>query len=232
MATAIPPKSQSSSSTAKAKRRRKPLTRLEKLQRSDGALCVTFVNTGSAKRKSLATYDDLLIWGGENRVLADADSKRLAGVAAEHPAKAAAVVRRAETLRARLERILLALAAGEKLAADDFKLFHAELRRVMATRELVATSGGGYRWTWGGNDGDDLDRMLWPVLLSASTVLTSRDRERVGRCDREDCDLLFVGHGGGRRRKFCGGVCRTRSSSRAYYRREVKPRRAAAKKSG
>ncbi len=207
------------------KTRRKPLTRSEKMLRSDGALCVTFVNTGSAKRKSLATYDDLLAWGVETRVLADSDSRRLAAAADAHPGKAADVVRRAGTLCDRLQRILLALATGDKPTDDDFGPFNAELRRVMAFRELVATSGG-YRWSWGDAATDDLDRMLWPVLLSAAAVLASSDRGKVRQCEQGDCDLLFVARGGGRPRKFCSPSCGSRSSSKRYYHQEIKPRRA------
>ena len=207
------------------KTRRKPLTRSEKMLRSDGALCVTFVNTGSAKRKSLATYDDLLAWGVETRVLADSNSRRLASAAAEHPGKAVDVVRRAGTLCDRLRRIFFTLAAGEKPADDDFGPFNVELRRVMAFRELVVTSGG-YRWSWGDAEIDDLDRMLWPVLLSAADLLTSRDRVKVRQCEQDDCDLFFVARGGGRPRKFCSGSCGSRSSSKRYYHRELKPRRA------
>jgi predicted RNA-binding Zn ribbon-like protein len=201
----------------------KPLTRAEKLLRSDGALCVTFVNTGSGKRESLDSYGDLLAWGVATRILADAESRRLAGAAAAHPAKAADVLRRAQTLRARLQRILLALAAGQKPAASDFNPFNADLRRVMAARQLAADASG-YRWTWGEAD-DDLDRVLWPVLLSAAVVLASRARGRVRRCRQEDCDLLFVARNGGKQRKFCGLSCGSRSSTRTHYRRKVKPAR-------
>lgn len=42
--------------------RHKPLTRVEKLRRSDGALRVTFVNTGCAERQFLDGCGDLLAW--------------------------------------------------------------------------------------------------------------------------------------------------------------------------
>ncbi|MEE8523251.1 MAG: CGNR zinc finger domain-containing protein [Thermoanaerobaculia bacterium] len=95
----------------------------------------------------------------------------------------------------------------------------------MASRHLVATSGG-YRWTWGDAGGEDLDRMLWPVLLSAADLLTSRYRERVGQCAGEGCGLIFVTRNSGRPRKWCGVVCRNRNASRKHYRLRVKPKRA------
>ncbi len=86
--------------------KRKTETRLQKMLRSDGALCVTFVNTALGKRRPLESYADLLAWGVETGILAQAGATLLARVAAERPGPAAGVAKRAKTLRARLERIL------------------------------------------------------------------------------------------------------------------------------
>ncbi|MEE8523502.1 MAG: ABATE domain-containing protein [Thermoanaerobaculia bacterium] len=205
--------------------KRKPLTRLQKLLRSDGALCVTFVNTTSPKRKAIESYDDLLAWGVDAGALAAAESERLASGAAVHPGNAASAVRRALTLRRRLRRILLALAGGGRPAPADLGLFNSDLGRAMATRQVVAT-GSGYRWSWGDAGGDDLHRMLWPVLRSAADLLTSRYRERVGQCPDEDCGLLFIAHNSGRPRKWCGVACRNRNASQKHYRLRGKSKRA------
>ena len=200
--------------------KRKPaLTRIEKLLRSDGALCVTFVNT--ARRQPLGSYDDLLAWALESRALTADSARRLSAAAAEHPGQADRTFRRARTLLGRLERILGALAAGDAPAASDFKPFNAELRQAMAYRELDPS---GRRWSWGDGDGSDLDRMLWPVLYSTALVLTS-SRRRVRRCGHEDCGLLFVARGAGMSRRWCSATCRTRRSSKTHYEKRLKPRR-------
>jgi predicted RNA-binding Zn ribbon-like protein len=207
-----------------AKRRRKALTRMQKLLHSDGALCVTFVNTEAPGRGAIESYDDLLAWGVAAGALSATEAERLAAAAAEHPGNAAGAVRRALTLRQRLRRILLALAEGERPAATDFGPFDADLGRAMAARHLAATPGG-YRWAWGDAGGEDLDRMLWPVLLSAAELLTSPGRQRVGQCAGEDCGLFFAARNSGRPRRWCGVACRTRHSSEKHYRLRVKPRR-------
>lgn len=176
--------------------RRKVLTRLEKVLRSDGALCMTFVNTERAERRSVASYEDLLAWGVEVGALALADSERLAAAAAEHPGQAGSVARRAKTLRDRLERILLALANRERPAASDFDPFNDELNRALSARRLAAVDGG-YRWVWGETGGEDFDRMLWPVLLLAGELLASPEREQVRQCPDEECGLWFVARSGG-----------------------------------
>ncbi len=57
----------------------------------------------------ISTYADLLEWGQKAGALTSSDGQRLARAAAEEPAKAEAVLDRAQELRRLLERILLAL---------------------------------------------------------------------------------------------------------------------------
>ncbi len=114
--------------------KRKPtLTRAEKLLRADGSLCVTFVNT--EQRQALESYDHLLAWAIESNALDPADARRLAATVVKVPGLAAGAVRRARTLGARLERVLLALAAGDPPAAADLKAFNRYLRQAMAASE-------------------------------------------------------------------------------------------------
>ncbi len=202
--------------------KRKTETRLQKMLRSDGALCVTFVNTGLEKRKPLGSYADLLAWGVQTGALARADSARLERAAAARPGLAAGVTKRAKTLRARLGRILAALAGGGKPATDDFEAFNVDLGAALGHRRLT---GDSFEWAWAEIGDEDLDRMLWPVLVSATELLSSADRHRLRRCPGESCGLLFVARGGGRPRKWCGAACRDRSTSRRHYRKVVKPKR-------
>lgn len=206
--------------------RERPATRIETLLRADGALCVSFANT--LRRQLLESYDDLLAWGLGTGVLVPGEAGRLAAAAADHPGKAAGAARRAQTLAARLQRILAGVAAGEEPAATDVKSLNVELRRALAARELDPS---GRRWTWGEVDGDDFDRMLWPVLLCAAELLTSATRLRVRRCPGATCGLLFVARGSGKPRKWCGVACRNRHSTKTHYRLRVKPRREARRRS-
>ncbi len=197
----------------------------KQMLRSDGALCVTFVN--SARRGPFETYDDLLAWGVGSGALPAADAERLGHAAAARPGVAAGVARRGATLCARLERMFLALPGGGNAAAADFKVFNAELRAALASRHMVQTATG-YRWAWAVDpDPDDLDRMLWPVLLSTARLLASEDRLRVRRCSRLGCGLLFIARGSGRPRKWCTPACGERARSVKHYRKKVKPEKQA-----
>lgn len=206
------------------RKRGQPLTRIEKLLRSDGALCVTFVNTAAPERRGFDSYDDLLAWSVEVGVLDDADRRRLSGVAADNPGKAAGVARRARTLRGRLHRILLAFAGAGKSDGADFEAFNHELGAALAARRLTAGAGV-CQWSWGARDGDDLDRMLWPVLLSAAELLASPAVRRLRRCAGKSCEKLFVARASGRPRKWCSIACGNRSTTSRYYHETLKPRR-------
>ncbi len=197
-------------------KRKRGLTRVDKLLRSDGALCATFVNTD--RREPLASYEDLLAWGVAARALSRADSRLLAEAAAEDPARAAGVFRRARALRDRLEHILSALAAGNDPTPADLRPVNFEVRTAMAARQL---GPAGRRWTWRPLEPEDVDRVLWPVVASVTDVLTTALRDRVRLCASQDCGQLFVvRNASGRPRKWCGPACRSRHSSRSFYQRK------------
>ena len=201
-----------------ARRKRRP-PRVKDNLRTDGELCVTFVNSASPWRRQIETYRDLLAWSVEVGTLSPDEVSRLEQAAAERPGVAAGVVRRVGPLRGRLRRILTAVPA-----ASDFGPFHAELGAALAARRLIPGAGR-CRWSWADDVEDDLDRMLWPVLLSTATLLASRRVRGLRECPNEGCDHLFIPAGRGRPRKSCDAACASRIASRKHYYAVVKPKR-------
>ncbi len=199
-------------------------TRLPELVRQDGGLCTHFVNTGSGKRPALRSYADLLIWGQRAEVLGGAGAQRLERAAGERPADAETVLARALELRARLERILLALAGRRNPAVADLDAVAGALGAAASAHRFVPAAGGGFLLGWGDGGGDDLDRVLWPVLTSAAEVLAPESYHRVGQCAGEDCPLFFVDRSPGSPRKWCRR-CGARARSRRHYQRVVKAKR-------
>lgn len=211
---------------AKQKRKQEPA-----LVRQDGALCVTFVNSASERRRSFSTYGELLAWSQRCGAVAGADVERLERAAAERPGEAAAVVRRALELCARFKRIFAGLIERRQPKDSDLEALRAELASAYAAR-YFARSGLGCRWVWGDRGGDDLDRMLWPVVTSMAEVLSGKYCLKVRGCASDGCDLLFVDRStGGSPRKWCSmKACGNKARSRRDYYRRVKPERKAAKK--
>ncbi len=210
---------------AKRKQKQQP-----KLVRLDGGLCVTFVNSASARRRSFATYAELLAWGLACDAVTGADVEHLERMAAERRADAVAVVQRALELRSRFGRIFERLASRQGPVDSDLERLDAELRSARAAQRFVRSGIGG-RWVWGDRGGDDLDRMLWPVVTSMAEVLSTKYCHKVGRCAGEDCDLWFVDRTPGSPRRWCSKkACGSKVSSHRNYQRRVKPRREATKR--
>ena len=203
--------------------KRKNKQQQPELVRRDGGLCVTFVNTGSSKRKSFTTYVDLLEWGLAYGALTGADVERLERAAAERRGDAAEVARRARELRARCQRIFEGLIQGQGPNDSDLDALNAELVSAH-TAQRLARSGLGCRRVWGDRGGDDLDRMLWPVVMSMAEVLSTKYHRKVRRCAGQDCDLLFVDRTPGSPRKWCSmKACGNKVNSRRDYDRRLKP---------
>ena len=198
-------------------------TDMPQLVRHDGALCATFVNSASVQRKPFSTYLDLLEWGQRCGALNASDAGRLENAAAERPEAAEAATRQAQELRTRLARILGALAGRATPAAADIAELNHRLAAALAHRRLVPAAQG-YRWDWAAPGEDDLDAVLWNVLLSAAEVLSTKVHRRVSVCAGEDCDLILVDRSPGSPRKWCR-ICGPRSRSRKHYHKTVKPRR-------
>jgi predicted RNA-binding Zn ribbon-like protein len=210
------------------KRRKRPTSKEPAAVRRDGALCAVFVNAASPKRRPpeagpFATYADLLACGKRHGVLDAAGAKRLARAAADRPVDAALAVHRAGELRALVERILLALADGKAPDPDDVEALNAWI--ALSERRLVP-AGTGCRWVWIPRGGNDLERLLRPVVLSAADILTSEDHRLVRRCGGEGCDLLFVDRTPGNHRKWCSNEdCGRRVRAHRRYYTTLKPRR-------
>lgn len=187
--------------------------------RRDGALSVTFVNTASGRRRALATWADLLAWAVRCGAVGAGEAPRLERAAARRSV-GADFVRRAAELRALLERIVVACADRVRPAAADLEALNGELGAALAARRLVA-AGDGYRWTWDADRGPGLERLLWPVVLSAAELLESGAHRRVRRCAGEGCGLFFVDRSPGAGRKWCSmRSCGGRVKSRRHYRRK------------
>src|SRR5678809_1414556 len=67
-------------------------------------------------------------------------------------------------------------------------------------RLRLQVEGDGCSWMFT-DEGDELDRMLWPVAWSAASLLTSDDLRLVRRCAADRCGWLFLDHSRNRSRR-------------------------------
>lgn len=205
-----------------------PPSRAGSLSLLGGRLCLDFTNTSSGRRtpdwlEHLRDYGHLLAWGVHTGIL-DADTKtRLETAAAADPAGAAAVLRRAVTLREALYRTIPALAAGAEPAAEDMAVINGEFRRA-ASQALLQPRGAGCVVGWA-VDGADLDRVLWPIVWSAAELMQAPDEvSRVKSCGSCDCGWLFLDASKNRTRRWCTmSHCGNRAKARRHYQRQKHP---------
>jgi predicted RNA-binding Zn ribbon-like protein len=164
-------------------------------------------------------YGDLLIWAVKADVLPLAEAEGLAGEAAARPEEAAAVFARAIALRNALFRIFDAAARGGVADAASVAVLNGELGGAMAHATLVP-AGGRYEWGWQ-EDGNHLDRMLWPVARAAADLLTTDRRLQVGACQDRHCGWLFLDTSRNKRRRWCSMEdCGNRNKARRFYSRK------------
>ena len=107
------------------------------LVQRDGALALTFVNTGSRRSPRLRSYADLLAWSKRYGGLTAASGERLAALAAGSPEGATAAFAAAEELHGLLSTIMNLRA--DRLAPEPAMLaeLDALLARIAPRRRLV-----------------------------------------------------------------------------------------------
>jgi predicted RNA-binding Zn ribbon-like protein len=200
-----------------------------------GDPCLDFVNTlggrvpASGTKKGsrvladkLSGYRDLLAWSRHASLLGDEETRRLASRARRRPREAAAVLRRALSLREALYRTLLSLMAGQRPAGGDLRRLGAEIAAAR-DQEVLRAGRGALRWEWM-DPGGSLDSPLWPVSRAAAALITS-DLGRLRQCGGERCGWLFLDRSRNGSRQWCRMAdCGNVSKVRRFRERHARPR--------
>jgi predicted RNA-binding Zn ribbon-like protein len=79
-------------------------------------------------------------------------------------------------------------------ALDELATFHSD---ALAHARLTAT-GDRFELAW---DGDDVDRVLWPLASSAVDLLRAAPLDRLKLCDH--CVWMFLDESRNRSRRWC-----------------------------
>ena len=79
---------------------------------------------------------------------------------------------------------------------------------------------GGFRWELETGALRDLEGPLWPIVRSATDLLTSEHLLTVRECALETCSWLFLDHSKNLKRRWCDmKICGNRSKVRRHYAR-------------
>ena len=186
-------------------------------------LCLDFVNTSGQHPSRpddefLTSYAHLIEWSVYSNVLNPDEGEHLLALADQHPVEAEAALHYAVAVRETIYRALSAAADGHEPEVSDMQAFNYILSKAMHFLRLASTLDE-FNWAWAMND-DDLEKMLWPVIWSASELLTSHDRPYLRECAAEDCDWLFLDTSKNHSRRWCRMQgCGNRAKARAHYQR-------------
>ena len=188
-----------------------------------GQLCLDFANTLNghgrvAPHEYLIGYPDLVVWSRRAGLLTDVEAERLLRLAGKDPRKATLVYHRAIELRETIFRVFSALALRRSPRAGDIGALN-EARLEALQRSTISARDGGYVVDW--TDKSALDRMLWPIALSAAELLTSPHLARVRECAGNRCDWLFVDTSRNHMRRWCSmAECGNQSKSQRFLARK------------
>ena len=171
-------------------------------------MCLDFVNTVDGRKNDsslvgdkLKDYSDLVAWSRHAGIITAAEAGRLMKGSKQKPGAANTVLHRAIALREALHRILKATVMESVPRRTDLETVNDELLNARKNERLISTREG-FRWEW--IEGETtLDRMLWPIALSAAEFLSTGDFSRLRECSGEACGWLFEDTTRNRSRQWC-----------------------------
>jgi predicted RNA-binding Zn ribbon-like protein len=198
-------------------------TRHPRFELVGGRTCLDFTNTvawrpeGHAHER-LGSYGDLLGWAHASGILDSAAVRRLRRAARAAPEAAEAVLQDARALREAVYQVFSARSEQRDAEPGATTMLNRFLGQALG-RLRLRVEGDGCSWTFI-DEGDELDRMLWPVAWSAASLLTSDDLRLVRRCAADQCGWLFVDHSRNRSRRWCTmKSCGNSAKARRHYAR-------------
>ncbi len=186
-----------------------------------GATALDFHNTVTwageqLTQERLASYPDLVAWGRAAGLLSARAATQLLRGAKARPDRARQSLARAHQFRAALHQVLIAAAAGTLPARGAVAQLNEVLQEAFKRLEIDVARG---EWNWGWTAADnDLSRVLWPVAWSASTLLTSGEREQLKACAASDCGWVFLDRSRNHARRWCDmKSCGNVAKARRFY---------------
>lgn len=185
-------------------------------------LCLLFCNTVENYR--LEKWDDFLPdfgswvkWSTRHGLISDREGAALSAWGEAHAGAAARALEEAKELRVRLFRLLSALGAGDPPPPHELSFLNHQMASTLSHLKLHPVNSA-LRLSF--EDKLSPDRLLWPIVYSAASLLTDPQSERLRRCGGDKCTWLFIDESKNHSRRWCDmKVCGNRAKSRAHYRR-------------
>jgi len=188
-----------------------------------GEPCLDLINTldnrpvPEKKLELLPDYASFALWAEQAGVISRQKRLRLCELAKADSAREKNVFSWVIELRESLYRIFDSIVREQRPARPDLEMlahFLAQSYRAVRFR----SSHGAFELEW--QDGEQLESPLWPIVRSASNLLTSPDLKLVRECAVESCRWLFVDRSKNHSRRWCDmKICGNRTKAKKFYSR-------------
>jgi predicted RNA-binding Zn ribbon-like protein len=170
------------------------------------------------KDERLENYERLTRWAEGSGVVPPRVAATLRRQASGNRSGAEAAYRRALRTRETLSRLFREIVEGEA-SAEALTDFNRSLAPALDHLRVIpapASPGGGQQLQLGWEDRErKLESVLWPVLWSAASLVTSDEASHIRVCGSEDCGWMYVDRSRNGLRRWCQmEVCGTREKTR------------------
>jgi predicted RNA-binding Zn ribbon-like protein len=163
-----------------------------------------FRRTGT--EELLKTYNDVLRFTEQSKLLAPAESRRVRRFESEK------TLLRCRELREALADVFY----GRPPSIASQKTLERYFQAVRLKQKLCWTQSPRVQWAWPGMERDP-ELAVWMLAMSASDLLTSEAVERVRECDNPECRWLFIDTSKNHTRRWCDmKVCGNRMKARRF----------------
>lgn len=168
-----------------------------------GNLGLDFINSrsgppvGEFDDDVLLDYDALVEWAVYAGAISGQDAAALRRAAAADPEAAAAAHAHALRIRDDLDRVLRAVAAGDR--PDGGALERVRDAAADALRYARLEPGASFTWSWAGDR--SLERPVRPAVHAAVTLLLGDRLHRLKQC--AGCSFLFIDESKNGSRRWC-----------------------------
>ena len=182
----------------------------------DPALDLANTLEGPDSPDSLVDFAELTAWGARVGVIDPGVAARLVERGRERPAEAARALDAARGLRTIVDAVFRPLAIRREPPENALGRLLARGAAAAAAGRLVP-AGGAFVLDW---DGDEPERVVWPLAVAAVDLLRHGPLDRLKVCDA--CPWLFLDTSRNRSRRWCTmSECGANAKMRRYRARRA-----------
>ena len=192
---------------------------LETLELVGGVLCLDFVNTVNSRDELehdyIASYANLVDWAAKMELFSPTQAKTLKQKASQESNKAEKILNTTKDARETIFRVFSAIAEGTNPKEADLSAIAGLYQEAIGNGQLVKTDGL-FIFKW--EPHKSLDGVLWQIVASAKSLLSSKEVARVKGCP--NCGWLFLDTSKNQSRRWCSmNTCGVHEKMRRYHKR-------------